>query len=185
MDEICLLTPRLRLREVRPEDWRSFAELFAEADVVRFTEFEPFDAARAQSIVAWAMSHQGAHPRATYALVAEVDGDAAGLLTLIVRNLQDRCGEVGFMLGRPFWGRGYAGEAAARLLAFGFDELRLHRIVGECDPENLASSRLMERLGMRREGWMRDARWEKGAWRDRIGYAILEAEFRSPSACPE
>lgn len=68
-------------------------------------------------------------------------------------------------------------EAVAAILKFGFSELNLHRIWATCDTRNVASARVMEKLGMRREAhYVKDA-WEKGAWRDSFLYAILNEEW--------
>jgi RimJ/RimL family protein N-acetyltransferase len=83
-----------------------------------------------------------------------------------------------------YWGQGYATEAAHGLLAFGFGELRLHRIWADCDPANLASVRVLEKLGMRREGHLIENAWIKGAWEDSLIFAILDREWTSASRVP-
>ncbi len=67
---------------------------------------------------------------------------------------------------------------AAGLLRFGFETLGLHRIHAIVEPENVASTRVLEKVGMRREGHLRDHRYAKGRWRDSLLYAILEGETR-------
>ena len=74
-------------------------------------------------------------------------------------------------------GRGYGKEGALLLLRLGFEELRLHRIVGRCDARNAASARLMERLGMRREAHLLENEFVKGEWADELDYAMLEREW--------
>jgi RimJ/RimL family protein N-acetyltransferase len=64
------------------------------------------------------------------------------------------------------------------MVAFGFDELRLHRIYATCNAENLASARVMEKLGMKYEGKLRENALERGRWRDTLLYAILETDPR-------
>jgi RimJ/RimL family protein N-acetyltransferase len=67
------------------------------------------------------------------------------------------------------------------MLRLGFGELRLHRIVAECDPRNIASQRVMERLGMRREAAFIENQFLKGEWVGESVYAILETEWRAHS----
>lgn len=88
-----------------------------------------------------------------------------------------RQAEIGFTLAREFQGKGYAAEALICLFNYLFDELNLHRIRANCDPENLASARLMEHMGMRHEGHFLESLWFKGRWTGEDWYAILQKEW--------
>jgi [ribosomal protein S5]-alanine N-acetyltransferase len=77
-----------------------------------------------------------------------VIGDA-GLIRLAFRGPEV---ELGYRLKVPYWGKGYATEVARAWLAYGFDELALDRIVGVTNPDNVASQRVLEKIGMHREG---------------------------------
>jgi len=78
---------------------------------------------------------------------------------------------------RPeYWSRGIGTEAAGALIRFGFEKLGLHRIIAKCDPMNMASWRVMEKTGMRREGRLRENVKIRGEWRDSLLYSILEHE---------
>lgn len=72
-------------------------------------------------------------------------------------------------------GKGYA--TVNELLTLGFGQLNLHRIFAECDPANLGSARVMEKANMIREGHLRECRWQKGQWVDRLLYAILDRDW--------
>ena len=74
-------------------------------------------------------------------------------------------------------GRGYAIEAARVVLGVAFGEFGPHRVTGSCDARNLASARLMERLGMRREAHFRSNEYVKDEWCDELVYAILREEW--------
>ena len=88
-----------------------------------------------------------------------------------------RQAEIGFTLSRAYQGEGYAAEAVSRLLDWAFGELGLHRVVAITDQRNEPSSRLLERLGMRREGsFVRNA-WFKGEWASEYLYAVLGEEW--------
>jgi len=80
------------------------------------------------------------------------------------------------------WGKGYASEAARRVLAFAFEELDAHRVIAFCDAENRASERVMQKLGMRREAHMLQTRLLRGEWRDELLYAILDSEWPAARA---
>ena len=82
------------------------------------------------------------------------------------------------LLGRKYQGQGLATEAARALLAYGFDELGMHRIAARTGRDNRRSWYLMERLGMRREAHFRASHRVEGAWRDEFIYALLASEWR-------
>ena len=86
--------------------------------------------------------------------------------------------EIGYILGREHWGRGYAAEAQRRVVAHAFDDLGLHRLEADTHPDNAASSRSLERLGFRREGLLRE-RWEvAGEFSDSVLWGLLASEWR-------
>jgi len=64
----------------------------------------------------------------------------------------------------------------------GFGTFGLHRISGECDPDNFASARVLEKAGMKRDGYLRERRWQKGRWVDRLLYAILDRDEIKPQS---
>jgi RimJ/RimL family protein N-acetyltransferase len=67
-----------------------------------------------------------------------------------------------------------------RLIHFGFTQLHLHRVADDCDARNQASIRVMEKLGMRREGHLREVIWKDGRWYDEYLYAVLAHEWTMP-----
>jgi RimJ/RimL family protein N-acetyltransferase len=85
--------------------------------------------------------------------------------------------ELGYWLGTPYWGRGYATEAAEALLQYGFGTLGLHRIFAHHFVRNPASGRVLQKIGMQREGRLREhvRRWER--FEDLEEYGILRAEY--------
>ena len=85
-------------------------------------------------------------------------------------------------LDPSYWGRGYATESARAMLDFGFTELKLHRVSAYCIAENTSSSRVLERVGMRREGVQRQKEWMKGRWWDTYMYAMLRHEWQRAGA---
>jgi RimJ/RimL family protein N-acetyltransferase len=110
------------------------------------------------------------------AIERKEDGKVIGLLGLI--RQEHRQGEMGWALGVEYRGRGYATEAARALMDYGFNSLGLHRLHADTSTDNLASWRMMERLGMRREGLLRGAVYEEGKWVDRYVYGMLADEWR-------
>ena len=87
--------------------------------------------------------------------------------------------EIGFTIAPKYQGHGYATEAVRLLLGYLFTARGKHRITACCDPRNTASAALLERLGMRREGHLRQSTWAKGEWTDDLVYALLHDEWQS------
>lgn len=92
-------------------------------------------------------------------------------------DARHREGFIGYVLNRGFWGQGYATELAQALLAYGFDKLGLHRIYATCDIDNMGSAHVLEKIGMRREGVLREYRLQGENWRDQFLYAVLDHEW--------
>ena len=126
-------------------------------------------------------------------LVVELDGDLVGDLMLKVEDawgqgeVADRVkgvqAEIGWCLDPAYEGHGYGTEAARELLRIAFADLGLHRVVALCFAENEPSWRLMERIGMRREGYHRqDSLHRDGTWHDGMTYALLADEWRAHMA---
>jgi RimJ/RimL family protein N-acetyltransferase len=85
--------------------------------------------------------------------------------------------EIGYVLYPDYWGKGYATEAVMMLVKYTFENLDAHKIVGFCNANNEKSAKLMERIGMNRDGLLREGRlWHK-EWCDEYVYSILEREY--------
>ena len=101
-----------------------------------------------------------------------------GLIGLQLKELKFRSAEVWFKILPANWGDGFATESLHRMLTFAFIELNLHRVEAGCAIENIASSRVLEKAGMGREGVKRKILPIRGEWADAFSYAILEEDFK-------
>ncbi len=169
----------LTLREIQKDDWPALQACLGDEETVRFTEFEPLTEARARGLVSWALEARQKEPRQAFVFgISPMPGAGLiGIATLIIRDAELREADIGFIVRREHWGRGYATAAVREMLALGFRTLHLHRIYGECDPANAGSGRVMEKAGMVREGLRRECLWQKGRWVDRLLYAVLDREW--------
>lgn len=125
-------------------------------------------------------------------LVIELDGTVVGDLMVSVQDawaqaeVTERAhgvqADLGCGLDPGYSGRGYATEAVREVLRICFEELGLRRVTADCFADNVASRRLMERVGMRREAYtVRDYLHRSGAWLDGMAYALLQEEWRAPN----
>ena len=87
--------------------------------------------------------------------------------------------EIGYIVHPDHAGHGYATEATRPLLAVAFDALGLHRVIGRVEPRNIASARVLEKLGMRCEAHLVENEFVKDEWQSELVYAILDREWRS------
>ena len=176
---ILLETLRLILREFGLDDWPAVHAYAGDPEVVRYLIWGPNTEEETRVFLCQTLAHQCQAQRALYsfAVVLKDEGSLIGNVSLHVSAPDHRGGFIGYIFNRRYWGYGYATEAARRLLAFGFEELGLHRIFATCDPLNIASSRVLEKIGMRCEGHLREHKWQKGRWRDSLMYAILAREW--------
>ncbi|MGG4178964.1 GNAT family protein [Virgibacillus pantothenticus] len=93
----------------------------------------------------------------------------------------DHTYEIGWVFHPEYYNQGYASEAALAILKYGFEELELHRIVATCQPENVPSFRVMEKIGMRREGHFKKCIPHGDEWWDEYSYAVLKEEWNNRS----
>ena len=100
-----------------------------------------------------------------------------GLIALNLGKQNYRTAEVWFKIHKDFWRMGYTTEALKTLLAFGFNQLKLHRMEAGCAVDNIASSKVLENVGFTREGMKRKKLPIRGEWKDNCFYGILEDDF--------
>ena len=147
---LSLQTPRFLLRPLRADDATWIASLHTDPDVMRYIPGgakSPGKALRDAEDCVFVDLHS--LELGFWAIADRVSGEAHGWVALKKLNCDDI--EVGYRIRRRSWGCGIATEAAARLLAYGFEDLQLDRIVAVTMPENLASQRVLAKLGMRLE----------------------------------
>jgi ribosomal-protein-alanine N-acetyltransferase len=110
------------------------------------------------------------------AIVATAGGQLAGGVGLRIHQAHRRA-ELGYWLGVPFWGKGYATEAATAMVRYGFEVLALERIYASYFAGNLASQRVLEKIGMRHEGCLRRhiRKWDQ--FIDLEFYGMLRSEL--------
>ena len=176
-----LETTRLRLGEFNLADWPAAQSYCGDPLVVQFMTFGPNTVAETQAWLQWCLEQSQETPRRIYslAIVLKSSEQLIGNCTLALNPAEPRQAAFSYLLNRTYWGQGYATEAMRVLFDFGFSELSLHRVADAVDPANVASIRVLEKLGLRREGHLREALWHKGRWWDEYLYAILAHEWQA------
>ncbi len=166
-------TPHLCIRRFRPDDWKAVHAYASDPLVMAYMMERPFSEDQARDFVQ-------RHSQEDAAVWAVALSDCDFVIGEIVFHpwVMPRTYEIGWVFHPAYQGMGYATEAAHELLRYGFETLQLHRIIATCQPENIASWRVMEKLGMRREGFFQKCIPREGnIWWDEYFYALLEEEW--------
>lgn len=143
--DIRLTTARLILRPTEPGDARRMAQIQSNWNVTRMLRLAPWPATEA-AMDAWADLHGKEWAAGTaYRFAVLLDGVMIG--TADIDDISGTCGEIGYWFDEPYWGQGYAREAAAALMDFAVGTLGLKRIVAGHNAENPASGAVLKRLG--------------------------------------
>lgn len=175
-----LSTTRLCLRPFNLEDAPHVQRLAGAPEVAATTLLipHPYPDGAAE---AWISAHDDARAAGrdyTFAVVQSSDNTLVGAVGLH-RNAVHNRAEIGYWIGVPYWGKGYCTEAAAAVVAFGFETLGLNRIHACHFVNNPASGRVMQKLGMQREGTLRQDLLKNGEYIDHHVYAILRSEWEA------
>ena len=127
------------------------------------------------------LAHQTQRPRIKYQLAITLKSN-----NLLIGNCGVRMDKadhveasVGYELDPKYWNNGYATEAAHAIMDFGFSRFGVHRIWAECVADNVGSARVLEKLGMKLDGRLREHQYYKGRWWDTLIYSILADEWKA------
>jgi RimJ/RimL family protein N-acetyltransferase len=174
-----LETARLTMRGFAPEDWPDLLEYLSQPETVKFEPYEPFspETARREAL-------RRAGDERFLAVCLRGSGKLIGNLYFAKRDFEAY--ELGYVFNAQYGRQGYATEAASALMGDLFAKKGAHRLFAECNPQNERSCRLLERLGFRREGHLRQniffKRGEDGVplWQDTLLYGLLSSEWEKP-----
>lgn len=176
-------TKRLLLREIIPDDAGLIYEIFSDPAVTRYYDVETFtQKEQAEQLIRWCAN------RFKYK-----DGIRWGIVHSQTNRLIGTCGfhnwrkshqrvEMGYELGRQYWGHGFAFEAVNEILRFGFNHLRFNRIEAWAMLPNNASMHLLRKAGFTQEGLLRDYGFWHGRFQDVIMFSILKREWDDRAA---
>jgi len=178
---LSLLTGRLLIRDLDQHDLNFIHALHLIPEVQRYATMDiPESTTASNDYLNNYIEQQSTAPRKEYGFcISLTDHTPIGLIGLSNCSDKFKNAELWFKLAPEYWGKGYTVEAALALLEFGFKQLLLHRIEAGVATENAASIRVLEKIGMKREGLRRKILPIRGEWKDNYHYALLEEEFLS------
>jgi RimJ/RimL family protein N-acetyltransferase len=176
-----LRAPRLTLRPLTEADVVDVLSVFSDPLVLRYWD-GPLMATQQDAMQYIDRIHYGFRRRELLQWgIAEAATDAVvGTCTLTHLSLTHGRAEIGFALKQARWGQGLGSEAVTAVVGFSFADFGLHRIEADVDPRNERSLKLLDRLGFRREGHLRERYFMNGERQDAILMAMLRSDWRHP-----
>ena len=175
-----LETERLIMRKFTEDDFAAIHSYGSSAENTVYMLFGPNSEEQTMDYIKSAISRAEAEPIVDYiyAVILKESGKLIGCGDI---NISDDKGELGWIIHRDHWKCGYCTELGKELMRFAFEELKLRRLIARCDADNIGSYRVMEKLGMRREGHFFDVRpphkQSDRQFGDELLYAILKEEW--------
>jgi RimJ/RimL family protein N-acetyltransferase len=171
-------TPRLTLRPFAATD-APMVQRLAGARAVADTALNiphPYPDGAAESFIAFTHAEYDAGDGATFAIVERDSGELVGACGIRI-TLRFAHAEMGYWIAEHAWGRGYATEAAGAVLRYAFTQRGLHRVFAHHLTRNPSSGRVLQKLGMRREGLLRGHVLKGDVFEDVEIYGVLAEEF--------
>lgn len=179
-----LTTERLVLREFVESDWQAVLAYQSNPLYLRYYEWTERTPEAVREFVQMFLDQQQEAPRRKFQLVVtlKATGELIGNCGIRLRSANAHEADIGYELDPRHWGQGYATEAARTIVELGFTHFQLHRIWSWCIADNAGSAHVLEKLGMRQEGRLRENEYFKGRWWDTLMYAILDYEWQAQQA---
>jgi ribosomal-protein-alanine N-acetyltransferase len=178
-----LATERLVLRPIEPDDADAILALYGDDAVAQYLDIDTIrtlDEARLLIRLSNNRFQDGLGIR--WAIALRDQPRLIGTCGYNTFDHESRRSEIGYDLARAYWRRGIMSEALGAVLRYGFTTLDLHRVEATVAPENIASRRLLEHLGFREEGLLRQRSFYRGRYVDDMYFGLLRAEYQLQQA---
>jgi [ribosomal protein S5]-alanine N-acetyltransferase len=171
-------TERLILRMFQKSDAATVATLCNNYNIFKSTLYLPYPYHLSDAIK-WIECHYEnfiADKSYEFAITAKETGEVLGAIAL-TNNKHFNQGEIAYWIGEPYWGRGYATEAAEAILQFAFEEKNLHKVFARYFSSNTASGKVLRKIGMEQEGLLKEHIIKEGKYEDLVYYGILRGDL--------
>lgn len=169
-----LVTERLDLRPIKPEDASAFFAIFSDEETVRYWSDVPIKSMQqAEKLIEREFELQQRDDCHSWAIERRDTSECIGKFTLFNYSEQNLRAELGYILHRQHWGSGYMSEVMATVIELAFTDFKLHRIEADTDPQNLASLALLNKFGFEREGLFKDRWLIDGRWHDSVMLGLI------------
>lgn len=173
-----LETERLLLREITPSDVSALLTHFGNSEVVRFIQMQPIKTIeQANEWLKWMGGFFAAKDGLRWGIVEREGEQFVGSAGLHRWDREAHVAELGCDIAYPFWGQGYGQEAMRRIIEFGWEQMKLNRIEADVVKGNIRSIHVLEKLGFRKEGMLRQRVLKGGKYYDVYLFGLLRKEY--------
>ncbi|GAE32185.1 GNAT family N-acetyltransferase [Halalkalibacter hemicellulosilyticus] len=172
-----LETERLQLRKMKTSDAPYLFNIWSDPTVTRYMNISDFESVeQATAMITHLNQLANEHQAIRYSIILQKTGDIIGSCGFNHFDFTNERAEIGYELGKHYWGQGYANEAISTIIDYGFKELALNRIEAKVELENESSVKLLKRLNFTYEGLLRQVEKYEGAFHDLALYSTLACE---------
>ncbi len=171
---------KINIRKLKKSDAPFIYQNAKDFEIAKYTTIpHPYKLKNAEDFIK--TTHQKMRKKKSFELGIELKENKKiiGIIGLTNINYNNKNAEIGYWLGKKYWGKGIMKEAIKLILKFGFKKLKLVRIYARVMHPNIASAKLLEKSGFKYEGRMRKTTLKKGKWMDDLKYSILNSEFKT------
>jgi len=177
--KIIIETNRLHLRPIQLSDAKGIFEYRSMPEVYEYQNWKPLTIKDVQDFINEKIEKIPNKYDTWYQLAISIKetNQLVGDIGLHFLDPESKQVEIGYTLSTKQQGKGYATEAVVATIDYLFRILKKHRVTASVDPKNLKSIKLLDRIGMRKEGYFRQSIWFNHSWADDILYAVLEDEW--------
>jgi RimJ/RimL family protein N-acetyltransferase len=176
--EIKIIGEKINLRTLHRSDAHSLYRHARNKEISRYTLIpHPYRIEHSYKFIRDTHKWRRQGSTISFGIEQKETGNIIGMISLMRLDKVNHSGEVGYWLGKKFWGKGFTLEAIHLVCRYGFRDLKLHRIHARVLHPNLASAKLLEKAGFRLEGRHRQTCFHHRRWLDDLFYALLKEEF--------
>ncbi|GGH27602.1 GNAT family N-acetyltransferase [Paenibacillus segetis] len=173
-------TSRLIIRDLIMKDWIDVHVYASNPKVTEYMIWGPNNEDETKSYVNQQIEKKQTINRTDFefAVILKETNQLIGGCGIYIKELN---AEIGYCFNPDYWGNGYASEASKALLRLAFEKFKVHRVYATCRPGNIGSAKVLSKIGMKKEGHLREHLWTKGKFHDSYLFSILENEYKENS----
>jgi [ribosomal protein S5]-alanine N-acetyltransferase len=171
-------TDRLLIRKLSKEDAHAIFHYASDPEVTKYVFFQTHQTLEdTWKFLEFSLEKYEKKEVAPWGIEWKETGELIGTCDFLWWSVEHKKAEIGYIISKEFWNRGIMSEAVKKLIQFGFEVMELNRIEARCNENNIASARVMEKVGMKFEGMMREALFIKGYYWNLKCYSILKRDW--------
>ncbi len=170
---------RIILRKLKLSDVQDICENLQNKEMVKWTLNIPWPYKK-QDAIKWIRKSQYRlknKEEYTFGIILKTTTKLIGSISLMHVDYKNKNAEIGYWLGKKYWGQGFMTESVKLILKFAFGKLKLHRVYANLFEENIASKKVLKKCGFRLEGRIRECRFRYGKWHNELKYGMLRSEY--------